>query len=357
MNRNRKDTGGGKVAQKLRILAEKSWMISTHSHSLYLTRMNNLQVRDKKGEIRYTFDGTGAFCCRTCLKLGYSEAHHCRQCSPTYDVCVKCFMEQKAKDIGTDNEAVDQIPQQSKRKQSCVVKRLDDDIDDYSSEGLSSEEMTTDSILSSAECGDFTNLLALLFPSQNTVDLTAEAQGQTPISINYASVDPLTGKSLLHHAAGHGNGKVVLGLLMRITKDQCNVRDNNGLTPLMISSMKGSTEVVDELLYGSVTTDSRCDLGYTALMLAACYGWPDIVSRLIFSGADVNAQSHKGRTALAMASLNGNWNCVHRLNQCKHLYKGLKDSEGYTPLLLAAARNHQNVVELFSDQERSILKW
>eukprot|EP01060_Flectonema_neradi_P020817 TRINITY_DN28318_c0_g1_i1.p1 TRINITY_DN28318_c0_g1~~TRINITY_DN28318_c0_g1_i1.p1 ORF type:complete len:357 (+),score=62.48 TRINITY_DN28318_c0_g1_i1:90-1160(+) len=355
MNRHRKDNVG-KVAQKLRILAEKSMMISTHSHSLDLTRMNNLQIRDKKGEIRYTFDGAGAYCCRMCINLRYGEAHHCKQCIPSYDVCPKCFAKQRAED--SKNEGDCDIVTQQKRKQStAVLQHVDTELDAISSEEASIEPISTGSIMKAAEAGEFSDLLEILFPAQKKEDLTAEAQGQAPVSINFGSIDADTGKTLLHHAAGHGNGRVVLGLLMRMPKERIDLQDQNGLTALMIASVKGHTEVVDELLYGHVNTDLRCNQGYTALMLAACYGWPDIVSRLIFSGALVNEQSPQGRTALAMAALNGRSSCVHRLTQYEHLDRSLVDSEGYSPLLLAASRGHQDVINLFTDEERSVLLW
>eukprot|EP00754_Rhynchopus_humris_P002365 Rhum_TRINITY_DN11311_c0_g1::Rhum_TRINITY_DN11311_c0_g1_i1::g.43818::m.43818 len=397
--------GGIPKGWRLRLIAEQAFTISIHDHPLPRTKLNSYDMRVKTaaaasgadadaasgaaadrgkpkettaddegqasvepraaakhnvGELVYQYDGSGAFVCRVCMGLQYGVAHHCCECVPAYDVCVECFQQQKALDIGRQTNAPGSKGVSLKDNLQAnqeEFKDSSDDDDPFRVFQAKPARPTSTTFLEKARHHDFRQLLEVLFPKQRQ-DLAAEAQGVQVLKVDYSLADERTGRTMLHCASEAGNDKVVLGLLMHVSDTVKNGQDHQGLTPLMIASMNGNSAVVEELLYGSADTRLKCNNGYTALMLSVCYGWADITSRLLFSGAAVNeVVASTGRTSLSIAALNGSTACVKRLLQCDDVDRSLMDNEGYTPILLAAAMGYQDIIELFSEEDRRQLHW
>jgi ankyrin repeat protein len=74
-----------------------------------------------------------------------------------------------------------------------------------------------------------------------------------------------------------------------------------GLTPLMVTSLDGQTQVIELLLSRGADVNATVAPGRTPLMLAAKYGNPAAVRILLAHGANVNARPVDEGTALSLA--------------------------------------------------------
>ena len=92
--------------------------------------------------------------------------------------------------------------------------------------------------------------------------------------------------------------------------------------------------------------------GNTALTQAAWYGHDTVIPLLLEADAQIDAQDNSGGTPLIYASANGKEAAV------RELLKGnpnldLKNKYGKTALDYAREKNHQSIVNLLVDHERS----
>jgi len=87
-------------------------------------------------------------------------------------------------------------------------------------------------------------------------------------------------------------------------KANINVRDFNGMTPLMIASSNGFAEMVEYLLKHKANINTTTQDKTTALMFASVNGNTAIVQLLIAYGANVNLKGTMGMSAYDMAKLN-----------------------------------------------------
>ncbi|EKJ84877.1 ankyrin repeat domain-containing protein [Leptospira meyeri] len=71
------------------------------------------------------------------------------------------------------------------------------------------------------------------------------------------------------------------------------------LTPLMIASKEGHTEIVLLLVSMKVQLDAKTRNGHTALMMASYNRYPKIVKILLDAGANPNLVTNEGHTALS----------------------------------------------------------
>ncbi|RZJ60691.1 MAG: ankyrin repeat domain-containing protein, partial [Flavobacterium sp.] len=100
----------------------------------------------------------------------------------------------------------------------------------------------------------------------------------------------------LFSAARQGNVPV-LKEIFRI-KEDLNVKDDKGFTPLIIAAYNNRPEAVLALLEAGADVNEADYGGNTALMGASFKGYGDVVRILISSGADLDAQHGNGGTAL-----------------------------------------------------------
>lgn len=83
-----------------------------------------------------------------------------------------------------------------------------------------------------------------------------------------------------------------------------NTRFDEGITPLMSASVRGSVATVDILLKAGADLELQQDRGsMTALMKAALWKNTKVAAKLISAGAQVNKTTGHGWTALMYAAL------------------------------------------------------
>lgn len=80
-----------------------------------------------------------------------------------------------------------------------------------------------------------------------------------------------------------------------------NIRDNDGLTALLLATTLGSFDVVKYLLDNGADVNVQNHNGETPLMLATWGGTLEKIKCLLDYGADVTVHNKKGATALVMA--------------------------------------------------------
>ena len=143
-------------------------------------------------------------------------------------------------------------------------------------------------------------------------------------------------------------GKVAV---MQLTLDKGahkDIRDKNGMTPLMWAAVWNHGAVAQRLLDAGASKDIRSDNGSTALIQAAEGGNDAVVQRLLKAGADKDMQTKGGWTALMWAAQNGHDAVVKRLIDAG-ADKDIKNSDGWTALMWAALEGRDAVVQRLLD--------
>ena len=165
-----------------------------------------------------------------------------------------------------------------------------------------------------------------------------------------AQVDGVTA---LYIACQHAYYDIVSVLLN--AKADPNAKRNNGWMPLLLSSIKGYTNIVQLLLQHDAVIDCRSPLtGATALILACECGFTDIVKILLDNGANVNVQDNEGQTPLQCASINGHSDIIVTLLQF-NADPELQDNKGQTPLYHAIINGHSTIITLLQAVDKTAL--
>ncbi len=168
-----------------------------------------------------------------------------------------------------------------------------------------------------------------------------------------------------------------------------NVQDERGWTPLMSASESGKLEVVKYLLENKAKTNLRNEKGDTALIRASVTGHVEIVKLLIIAGASVHLKNKKGYTPLMKAAERDHVDVMRvliengaKVNEVKipdkdldtalHLaineeaegavslliQKGsninLKNSDGFTPIMLAIEKENLVIIQKLLDAKADL---
>ena len=99
---------------------------------------------------------------------------------------------------------------------------------------------------------------------------------------------------------------------------EVDVRDRNGMTPLLLAARKGNSETVRLLLaHGANVNAQDYYLAWTPLILASALGHKKVVKLLLEHGADIDIKDQNGMTALKYAVKNGYKEIVELLKRAK----------------------------------------
>ena len=121
-------------------------------------------------------------------------------------------------------------------------------------------------------------------------------------------------------------------------KVNVNVKNKNGMTPLMIAAQNGYVELAKILIQaGADVKTSNSLTGDTSLILASENGQTMCVQTLLKCHANVNIQGRNGDTALISAARNGNEDCLQVLKD-KGANLNIQNNNGNTALIAAVHR-------------------
>ena len=158
----------------------------------------------------------------------------------------------------------------------------------------------------------------------------------------------------LHWAADRGDVDKARELLKNGRYD-VNCRDEIGWTPLHWACRSGHVDIVRMLIsefQADTTLQSEC--GDTPLHEAAFFGTGEVALTLITEfGCDANLPNNHGYTSLHRACQYGRASVVRMVGKYASVLATTKD--GYTPLHLAAARGHDECVEVLLQLDAPIM--
>lgn len=119
-------------------------------------------------------------------------------------------------------------------------------------------------------------------------------------------------KELLFKACTNDNVQVVQEVLDR-SPSLIEILNDEGITPLIAASAKGSCKVVNELLNRHAHIDAAVHNGTTALKVAAAYGHANVVKELAQRGASMEPNAETPFSALMVAVWHGQLEVVKAL--------------------------------------------
>jgi ankyrin repeat protein len=119
--------------------------------------------------------------------------------------------------------------------------------------------------------------------------------------------------------------------------DGIHARIDNGMSPLMVASLNGEQERVEQLLALGADPNHLNDDDHHALWFACVHGDPELVSLLIGHGADVDNQNVNGATCAIYSASTGKLEVLRRLVEAG-ADLGKETSGGYTALESASTR-------------------
>ncbi|XP_039954038.1 protein fem-1 homolog B isoform X1 [Bactrocera tryoni] len=151
------------------------------------------------------------------------------------------------------------------------------------------------------------------------------------------------GATALWVAAGMGHMQVVKMLVQRGADVNHNTKAQS--SPLRAACYEGRLDIVKYLIEHGADVNLANTYNNTSIMIAAYKGHAHVVDTLLKNGANPNEQALCGATALHYAA-----ECGH-LDVCRllldHGARMQKNEHGLTPVLQAAERTHEAVVEMF----------
>lgn len=151
------------------------------------------------------------------------------------------------------------------------------------------------------------------------------------------------GATALWVAAGMGHLNIVKYLVFAGADINHNTKANS--SPLRAACYDGRLDIVSYLIDHGADVHLANTYNNTCIMIAAYKGYFSVVDTLLKNGADPNEQALCGATALHYAAECGYLKVCQLL--LDHGAKLQKNEHGLTPVLHAAERSHENIVEMF----------
>lgn len=129
-----------------------------------------------------------------------------------------------------------------------------------------------------------------------------------------------------------------------------NVRDPKGATPLLIACAVGDYVTVSTLVKAGADVNACDTNGTTPLMVAALFGGRAVTELLIQNGAEIDAQDNDGKTALMFVATVGNYEVMNLLLQ-EGADVNCRTPEGCSAIDDAVAAGHTNMVTILRDHQ------
>jgi ankyrin repeat protein len=137
----------------------------------------------------------------------------------------------------------------------------------------------------------------------------------------------------------------VMNMLLSHPDINVNKSGMGGYTAIMVSSMKGHTEVTKMLLAAGADKDQPNADGCTSIFLATLEGHAGVMRVLLDAGAEIDKEFKDGTTPLFLAAMKGHVSVAKVLLE-KGANKELPFKDGATPLFIAAQNGHTAVVAM-----------
>lgn len=156
----------------------------------------------------------------------------------------------------------------------------------------------------------------------------------------------------IYTAAEYGRDEIVKAILDQ-DREQVNVTQSHGLTPLHVASFMGRLQTVKILLEYGAEINAKTQEGATALYYAAQENQKEILQLLLEKGADINSQRSYGYAPLHVSALNG------LVDICKILIENgadinIRSHNNSTPLYVATEHNKKETVEVLMENKADI---
>lgn len=148
-----------------------------------------------------------------------------------------------------------------------------------------------------------------------------------------------SGNTFLHIAVKAKCPKT-LSLLLEFGTECLDIKNKNGLTPLMIAIEDNSLENVKLLLTKKNNIDIRDDLGQTPIMKACIVGSFNILKEILKERPKLDIENHEEKTALILAMERGHLDLAELLTSA-----GARDHLGRTPLMQSIGTNQKDIIE------------
>ena len=106
----------------------------------------------------------------------------------------------------------------------------------------------------------------------------------------------------------------VISLLRGTKRIDINMKDENGMTPLMCTALKGNFRIANLLIKNGANVNAKDNADGTALIYAALLGQIKVAKLLIDNNADIEAKHKNGMTAKMMANRYNHYDVAQLLN-------------------------------------------
>ena len=138
----------------------------------------------------------------------------------------------------------------------------------------------------------------------------------------------------------------------------CNARNADGATPLMLAAHSGSLDLVQALIAAGADVNARDERGWGALMKSAYNpdvdrGFAEVTAALIDAGADVEAPITYGVRPLMLAAGYGETAVVETLLRAGADVLARNDG-GYTALMMVKQKHYVDVINLLHEAEQEV---
>jgi ankyrin repeat protein len=168
----------------------------------------------------------------------------------------------------------------------------------------------------------------------------------------------LTGSTALHWASIQRKNTQCLEEILRSGRADVNRTDNQGQTVVHYVTWQGNLEALNIILDSSISTlqDVRDAEGYSPTLIAlmnaqkeGCMDCYDLLVKMEHQSSNmsssINQTDHNGRTPLMIAAARGNENLINILLQDPRCDINHKDNYGNTALIVACLGGHANCVK------------